>query len=356
MGRFRKYLHYLKLEAKCLSGAKEKHNIDVKEHNCWILGTTDHRNMGDQAITYATTAYVKTVLPDYNIIEVTEGDIYQHICRIKKCIGKNDIIILQGGGNLGNVYDYIEDIRRIVLKKIKNVPVIIFPQTVYFTEDDDGCIETEISKKIYNKHKNLTVFTRELASYNKVKTLFNAPSFCVPDIVLSLKQTTPLKQNDGRNNSVMLCLRNDREGILNNSDKEYIEKCISDCGFNITKTDTIAELNVGPDNREIELKKLFERFADVGLVITDRLHGMIFAVLVNTPCIVLSNYNHKVCGVYDWIKDFDNIKFLKDKSELTVDLIKEYANKSTDNEQRWQSLAERFAPLKTVLREKSHNG
>ena len=44
---------------------------------------------------------------------------------------------------------------------------------------------------------------------------------------------------------------------------------------------------------------------------------MIFSYLTKTPCIVFSNSNYKVKGVYNrWLKDFDYIKFQKnyDKS------------------------------------------
>lgn len=356
MGKFRKHLHNLKLEFLCLKGLREKYDADVKEHNCWILGTADHRNMGDQAITYATAAYIRHTLPDYNIIEVTEGDIYRRIYHIKKYVGKNDLIILQGGGNLGNVYGYIEDIRRIVIEKIKNIPVIIFPQTVYFTDNDDGHIEIKASQKKYNAHKNLTVFAREYASYNKLKELFTVPVFCVPDIVLSLNQTVDLIQNNKKGSNILLCLRNDREGVLSNEDKAEIELSVTGCGLNFEHTDTISNVNVLPEKREEELKKILEKFASASLVITDRLHGMVFSAITDTPCIVLSNYNHKIYGVYEWIKDFKNIIFLKDKSELTSELVKQYINKSADNTKQWEFLAEKFAPLSAVLLEKSNNG
>ena len=43
---------------------------------------------------------------------------------------------------------------------------------------------------------------------------------------------------------------------------------------------------------------------------------MVFAYLTNTPCIVLKNYNHKVQGVYDWIKSQSDIVLLDDIKRL----------------------------------------
>ena len=58
-----------------------------------------------------------------------------------------------------------------------------------------------------------------------------------------------------------------------------------------------------------------QEFADSELVITDRLHGMVFAALTGTPCIVFSNYNHKVKGTYDWISYLPYIKYVESLEE-----------------------------------------
>ena len=51
------------------------------------------------------------------------------------------------------------------------------------------------------------------------------------------------------------------------------------------------------------------------MVVTDRLHGMVFAAISGTPCIVFSNYNHKVQGTYEWIKYLPYIKYAESVSE-----------------------------------------
>jgi len=46
-------------------------------------------------------------------------------------------------------------------------------------------------------------------------------------------------------------------------------------------------------------------------VITDRLHGMIFAFITGTPAIVLPNNNGKIEHSYDWISECGYICFLR---------------------------------------------
>ena len=43
----------------------------------------------------------------------------------------------------------------------------------------------------------------------------------------------------------------------------------------------------------------FKDFQKSELVITDRLHGMIFCYITKTPCIVMPNNNHKILMTYE---------------------------------------------------------
>lgn len=71
------------------------------------------------------------------------------------------------------------------------------------------------------------------------------------------------------------------------------------------------------DEREELLEEKWQEFRNSELVVTDRLHGVIFAAITSTPCIVIDNYNHKVKGVYQWLKKFEFIKYCKDMKEIT---------------------------------------
>ena len=51
-------------------------------------------------------------------------------------------------------------------------------------------------------------------------------------------------------------------------------------------------------------------------MITDRLHGMIFAAITQTPCIVLDSLSHKLRGCYEWLKDLDYILFADSVDEI----------------------------------------
>ena len=73
--------------------------------------------------------------------------------------------------------------------------------------------------------------------------------------------------------------------------------------------------DINNDNRKDCIRRKMQEFCRSELVITDRLHGMVFAAITDTPCIVFSNYNHKVEGVYQWIKHLPYIKYVNSIEE-----------------------------------------
>jgi pyruvyl transferase EpsI len=75
-------------------------------------------------------------------------------------------------------------------------------------------------------------------------------------------------------------------------------------------TSTVIDRRVGRFSRKGELYRKWSEFAHARLVITDRLHGMIFAAITGTACIALDNRSGKVSGSYEFIKDLDYIRFL----------------------------------------------
>ena len=70
----------------------------------------------------------------------------------------------------------------------------------------------------------------------------------------------------------------------------------------------MSERPVTKENRVEIIMDKFKDFQKSELVITDRLHGMVFCAISGTPCIVFGNYNQKV-------KNYSN---LSEDDKLTV--------------------------------------
>ena len=80
--------------------------------------------------------------------------------------------------------------------------------------------------------------------------------------------------------------------------------------------DTQLPYSIALVDRERALHECINEFKRAKLVITDRLHGMIISAVTGTPCIVLDNYNQKVSGSYQWIKDLSYISYLDSIEDL----------------------------------------
>lgn len=193
-----------------------------------------------------------------------------------------------------------------------NNKMIIFPQTIYYGDSDKGKEEFEKSKQIYNSHKDLTIIAREKVSYEIMKNVYDkCKVILTPDIVLSIDGL----ENKYKRENITFCFRKDPEKVLKNSEQEIIiEECkrITD---KLVFTDMMAERQVTKENRVDIIMDKFKDFQKSKLVITDRLHGMVFCALSGTSCIAFGNYNQKVKGTYEWIKDLDYIKYVDNIEE-----------------------------------------
>ena len=351
----RRKLRPVRLMYNCLKGQKKFGDLSRNsEKVCWLIGPPEHRNLGDHAIAYATIKFVQDILPDYEIIEITEETFYDKFLRMKKLIKPLDIILLQGGGNFGNLYQYIEDIRRVVITSCKKNPIIMMPQSVYFTPDKIGEIEKKKTEKLYGKNNNLYFFAREKISEEIMKEFLDEENIsCVPDIVLWLNNKTAV--GNFERNGILFCLRDDVESKLNAEDKERILEIAQKCG-KVECTDTIDDCDVPWKERHINLEKKWTRFATSKVVITDRLHGLIFAAITNTPCVVFSNNNHKIRGVCDWLSEFSSIIYVNSPEELTEDILLKLQENNCNNEKTWDEINKAYEPLRLKLLEAVKNG
>lgn len=115
-------------------------------------------------------------------------------------------------------------------------------------------------------------------------------------------------------------MRNDVEAKISPSGILKMEKYFEENGYKVVETDTTMNTQF-PNDINGAKKAVDAKINELGsgcLVLTDRLHGMVLTALSNTNCIVFSNYNYKVKGVYNWIKDYPGIYFWKKGDSLNT--------------------------------------
>lgn len=276
-----------------------------------ILATPTHGNLGDHAIVYAEKQALKAICPSHAIIEIENGAYLKCKKILKKCIRETDIVIIDGGGNLGTIWHWEDDkITDIILTYCRN-KIVIFPQTVFYESSEAATERIKKNREVYARAKDLTVLLRDQPSFDFFAEHFpETKTALCPDIVLSLERKAPSVRN-----GVLLCLRSDRERVISEQDAARLEAFMREKGNEVSYTDTVIRKSVRKYNRHRELQKKWNEFSSAALVVTDRLHAMIFAYITETPCIAFNNSSKKVEGTYQFIQSCPYIKMAKNVTE-----------------------------------------
>lgn len=277
----------------------------------------DHGNLGDQLIAVATLKLLKEKYKDKRIIEITRKSYERNKDIIKNIITGKDTLILCGGGNLGDIWLNEEVSRREVIDEYKNNKIIIMPQTINFLSKK----EENISKKIYSKAEDLTIITREKESFKIGKENFvNNKILLAPDIAFYLEDAYIKELSDERDGAILL-MRNNPEKIVTAGILKKIKSILKSKKLDIKVSNTVVDSRgkINVKNREEICLNLLKEISKHKLVITDRLHGMIFAVITNTPVIVFGSSVSKTMGTIKWLSHLNYISYVDDFHD--IDLI-----------------------------------
>ncbi len=280
-----------------------------------FIATPIYGNLGDHAIIKAQIELVKACGIGERIVEISNTE-YTKLKKILKILIKNkDVIAIDGGGNMGTLWLHEEYKMREIVQTYANNPIIIFPQTAFFDSDKEGKSELNKSVAVYNTHRNLRIFCRDASTYNLIKgKMPNVKSFYVPDIVLYLENVNKERMRKG----ICLILRDDLEKV--NSQDVILDTISKYTNEQIFLSTTMSEMKINKNNRDVILQEKWDEFSKYKLIVTDRLHGMLFAAITGTPCIALDNKSHKVAQGYFWIKELPYIVYC-DNAEKILDCI-----------------------------------
>jgi pyruvyl transferase EpsI len=279
-----------------------------KSRKCFLLSTANYGNLGDLAIAEAEVQLLRDHF-DGEVIEIPYGSLWEYAKVIDRFFEPDDLLCLHGGGNMGDVYPLYEFERSSILSLFPNYRTIVMPQTISYTESGKSLLE--MTKRIYSKHTNLQLFAREEISWREMKLQYPELDVqLVPDIVLNLDirgYKIPQCQRSG----ITALLRNDIEKRTNNDDFSKIHTAVNQMQKKLSVADTVVEEKAPIHQRERHffIEQILTEIYSSQMVITDRLHGMVFAALTQTPCVVLPNNNHKVFGVYKWLENIPSIRF-----------------------------------------------
>ncbi|AKO94924.1 polysaccharide pyruvyl transferase family protein [Priestia filamentosa] len=313
----------------------------------FLFGSPSYTNIGDQAIAYAEEKFIRNHYPYYEYIEIMDYATDEGIQIVKEIISEDDIVCFTGGGNLGNLYLDIEEDRRKVISTFKDYKTLSFAQSVYFEETEEGDKEKKKTKDAYHQNRHLTIGTREQQTLEYVKDTFDSEVMYTPDMVLSLDIEPQELEREG----VLFILREDKEKVTEEKFiselREWIEQ---EKGKRTGRTDTVLhDIDViDYKDREDQFMKMLNRIGSSELIVTDRLHAMIFSIITKTPCVVFGNSYGKAKHSYrDWLEALNFIEYTDQKD---INKLEEMIDRLLQAEPNDIDLKEDFRPLRTYFK------
>lgn len=296
-----------------------------------LLDIPDHNNIGDNLIWEGELHYLSN-LPYKN-----KGE-YAYWCLDEDLQFSVPLLLFHGGGNFGDIYPEVNKKRIDIIKKNFDKRIVIFPQSVYYSNIQLFQLDTEV----LSKHPDLHICVRDEESYNLlieggIKNVYLIPdmAFCIDFEKYHIKN-----QKTGR---TLYMRRKDKEideskdsmvhrlfphvevkdwptfNISKNRQrieyrKERYNKIVSKKLLKIPLLNRMVDTRYGLKSRhqrENYIQQGITFFESYDYIITTRLHGLILAVLMNKNVSVVDNNNKKLTRFYNmWLKDFPNVKLL----------------------------------------------
>lgn len=285
------------------------------KNRIFLFGIPKYMNYGDLGIAQAEKEFLHRYFPEKELISVSESRTDVQLKYLKRVISKTDIIAISGGGNMNDLYPFQDEMRIKIFKMFPNNRIISFPQSVAYNLSDTHSSFYNMIDSL-KENTETFIFTRDKISFNFVEKNFptNVNVFLTPDIALNLKNNEIVK----RKNIITTFLRKDSEKLENKEISQLVSKLDQD--YIIKNSDTVEAMWMHVITNK-NLKKLVDNklaeFSSSKLIITDRLHGMIFSIVTGTSAIVFDNSNHKIKYAYeDWFTDIPYIYYADNYSDL----------------------------------------
>lgn len=284
------------------------------ERSAILIATPKHGNLGDQAIVLAQTEFLADNFPELGIFEIQRYQYELARERIAGLVRPRDLVVIDGGGNVGTLWPEENDKMNDIIRRFSGNPAVVFPQTAYFDNTDEGR-ECELrTATAYASNPRLVFFSRDKATYEKVASMSpSTMNLFVPDIVLYHDATSSSSRS-----GALLCLRDDKERTVCEGASDALRGALKSRGLSVSETSTVvfSPKRIDEVNRVHTLSDKWAEFGSSEVVVTDRLHGMIFSAITGTPCVAFDNVSHKVSQGNAWIRHIANIKVAASPEEV----------------------------------------
>lgn len=261
-----------------------------------------YENIGDWLIAMGAWELLKDV--PYECLGRLRWEDYEHTT-----IAPDTIIVLQGGGNFGDLWRGATEARNELIERYPKNKVVILPQTITYT--DKNLLKQDAA--LYAKHANLHICARDEESYVIAKKYFGTNHvYMLPDTAIGLYPCLP-KYKGIKTGRTLIINRRDKEAdVLFNEEGDVKEwnDILRDIHFNIIycpyriirkgrKITHWSALHKWENWYALRIlypfvrKKIPRYFMQYDHVKTTRLHGYLLASMMHIPVEVKDNKYNK---------------------------------------------------------------
>jgi exopolysaccharide biosynthesis predicted pyruvyltransferase EpsI len=164
-----------------------------------LLGLPYYLNIGDILIWEGQRQFFTTL----RCRCLNEGYHY----RDYRTIPDGTLIVLQGGGNFGDLWRFIQDERLSIVQHYGNCPIVVTPVTCWYENSELLRQDAEM----LSKHPNLTICARDAVSFDLLRKHFRNRIVLVPDMAFYIEPKKLRREVRGRAEGVLFLKRSDKE-------------------------------------------------------------------------------------------------------------------------------------------------
>ena len=302
-----------------------------------LINYPNHHNVGDPALYVGTLRTLKRigVRVTYRCDQLT----YSRSALGIELDRGTEVVLINGGGNLGDQYPQ-QVVRERVLSDFPDVRTIQLPQSLWFVSEPNR----ERFGELVTRHQDLTLLWRDRDSYETAVRTFAAPAILCPDMALGLG---PKIRPIAASQDVLWLRRTDREsaspgslgGVVDglepvdwlDASPEEAVGCSSGrwllrANRFLTRWTTRRPWLWRPLARTFE--PLAERRLEFGcrllargrVVVTDRLHGVVIALLMGIPVIAVDTTNRKVSSfINTWLPGAPEVRLAESHEQALLE-------------------------------------
>jgi exopolysaccharide biosynthesis predicted pyruvyltransferase EpsI len=311
-----------------------------------LVDFPNYSNVGDSLIWLGELAYLRSVR--VRIRYAADMRTYSKTTLERK-VGAGPILI-SGGGNFGDIWPAHQEFRYKVMRDFPKTPIIQLPQSIHF--EDKNNLHTAADR--IGEHRNFTLCVRDAKSRAIAQEHFRCPVVLCPDMAFALGHLERLGNPDM---DVVWLRRTDKESMAGGGSRDVPAMDLPDGWLSADWLDEPVTLLARVENRlNRTLSRHPDRFGSLEavarpiwnqrarqrldrgrrllsrgrLLVSDRLHGHILAVLLGMPQVLIDNSYGKLSSFHEmWTHGAPSVTFARSAREA-IECARELSASAAD--------------------------